>query len=379
MNEKYNLGEIPFYYSPCKTSSNEHGLPNRLPFSLENRNGVLAQSDNETVVEALSQAYLIGSSISGLMDDSGPGQLYAEDFLQYIDSVTEELNGKKVLEIGCGTGYLLSRLREFGANCVGVEPGSNAIYGMEKYRVSIINDFFSKDLFDEKFDYIIFYCVLEHMQNTSQFLEEVKSLLNDTGRIIVAVPDCEPYIQWGDASMLLHEHWNYFTTLSLRNLLNSKGLRADISKSSYGGCIYACAYMADYLQCAESITDEVSNYVTLVKRQNDKIKELLERQYKIGHSVGIYVPGRLVNALSLMDLDSSVLETIRFFDDNKMLYKTYYPGFKIAIENFTDFLDNPTDTILIATFSFAKVIEEKIKSCNDKCEVIRIEELLNKV
>ena len=119
------------------------------------------------------------------------------------------------------------------------------------------------------------------------------------------------------------------------------------------------------------------NYVALVKRQNNKIEELLVRQYERGQSIGIYVPGRLINALSMMELDSSVLKNIRFFDDNEMIYGTYFPGFRIRIENFNDFMDNPPDMILISSFTFAKAIEEKIKMSNVACGIMRIEDLLN--
>ena len=101
-------------------------MPDFLPFVLEQdyNTGLIQQKQNTQTINALNKAYQVGSVISGAMDDHGIGKMYADDFLGYIlKCLGSNLAGKKVLEIGCGTGYLLSLLRDRGASVLGIEPG----------------------------------------------------------------------------------------------------------------------------------------------------------------------------------------------------------------------------------------------------------------
>lgn len=65
-----------------------------------------------------------------MMDDNGIGKLYADDFIKYIHE-EENIAGKKILEIGCGTGYLLYELQKEGAEVLGIEPGTYGIKGRQ--------------------------------------------------------------------------------------------------------------------------------------------------------------------------------------------------------------------------------------------------------
>ena len=91
-------------------------------------------------------------------------------------------------------------------------------------------------------------------------------------------------------------------------------------------------------------------------------------------SIGIYVPGRIINFWSMCC--KSFSSRIRFFDDNDRLYQTYYPGIDIPVENFEDFMSNPTDIIIIASITFEKPIKEKIVDSGKPCEIFLLEELL---
>ena len=55
-------------------------------------------------------------------------------------------------------------------------------------------------------------------------MQDVKSVLKDNGKIFLSVPDCEPYLHAGDISLLLHEHWNYFTKETLETFVRENGL-----------------------------------------------------------------------------------------------------------------------------------------------------------
>ena len=131
--DSWSINSIPFVWSPLNTPDNGDNIPNKLPFELgiDLSTGRILQKYNNEVESALATVYAKGSTLSGLMDDNGIGKDYAEDFLSYIFRAisTDDLSGLRVLEIGCGNAYLLKRLKDSGADVLGVEPGDHGQRG----------------------------------------------------------------------------------------------------------------------------------------------------------------------------------------------------------------------------------------------------------
>ena len=373
----YHIGYIPFYYTALSTPHNPEELPDKLEFELtQDSNGIIRQAPSEKVEKYLTLAYQKGSQISGLMDDTGIGKLYADDFLSFMCKHEETFADKKVLEIGCGTGYLLYELQKLGAQVLGVEPGAHGLEGKKKYGIPVINEFFDAEKIKEKFDFVIFYAVLEHMQNAGEFLQDVKSVLKDNGKIFLSVPDCEPYLHAGDISLLLHEHWNYFTKETLETFVRENGLEGGATCSKFAGALYAYLENTDTVQRnAECIQKNIlSDYIRKIEVRKEKLFRYIESAME-NHTLGIYVPGRMINILSVCYTE--IPERIRFFDDNENLYGTYFPGTCIAIENFSDFIKNPVDVMIIASFTFGNKIKQKISESGIECKAVLLEELLD--
>lgn len=372
--EEYNVGEIPFYYVALTTPSNPIDLPNKLCFMLmQGEDGLIRQVPNEMVQSYLNLAYQKGSEITGLMDDNGIGKRYADDFIQYICKNEKNIANRKILEIGCGTGYLLYELKKLGAEVLGVEPGEHGIEGSKKYGVPVINSFFNPSEITEKYDIVVFYAVLEHMQDAGGFLRDIKSVLSKNGKIILAVPDCEPYIQAGDISLLVHEHWNYFTKDTLEALAANNGLSGNVVRSEFAGALYAFFdEVGDNKIVLASERDTLSAYIDKVERSKEKIFNYIESVMQ-SQSFGIYVPGRIINFLSICY--EKVPKQIRFFDDNANLYGKYFPGIDIGIENFEDFVRNPVDVMIVTSFTFGSTIKEKILKSGIECKIVLLEEL----
>lgn len=375
MENKYNIGEIPFYYTALSTPFNPTDLPNKLQFVLkQDDNGLVRQIESEQEQDYLCLAYQMGSQISGLMDDTGIGKLYASDFITYICKKEGNIAGKKILEIGCGTGYLLYELQKLGADVFGIEPGAYGIEGQKKYGIPILIDFFDSNKITDSYDIIIFYGVLEHISDAKKFLEDVKSVLKTNGKIFLSVPDCEPYLQVGDISLLIHEHWNYFTKDTLESLALNCGLMGDIIRSEFAGALYACFVLGERLHNTNPINyNLLADYINKIEVQKEKLFKYME-EIMLNQTLGIYVPGRMINILSICYTE--VPHQIRFFDDNANLHNKYFPGIDIKVEDFKDFTNNPVDVMLIASFTFGANIREKIIESGIRCETVLFEELL---
>lgn len=103
--------------------------------------------------------------------------------------------GKKVLEVGCATGYVSKVMKErLGCIVTGIEIDHEAAKEAEKYceRVVVGNieemDI-SVALGNERFDVITFGDVLEHFKSPDKVLRAVRPFLADDGYILASIPN----------------------------------------------------------------------------------------------------------------------------------------------------------------------------------------------
>jgi SAM-dependent methyltransferase len=387
----WDLKSLPFVWTSLPNPSNGVGIPDELPFLLriDPKSGTLQQVDNPLVVQALDAVYARGSVLSPMNDGSTIGKSYTDDYLSFIKSVLAQgFPGLKVLEIGAGTGYLAHRLQLQGADVIGIEPGEHGQDGARKYGLNIIKDYFPSPQLSGKFDLVTIHAVLEHVRDPARFIEAVKPYCHDRTRVALCVPDCQPNLERGDISILLHEHWQYFTSASMQNILTLCGARdIRIQKANFGGCLYASMALdggrsgstskraglpPDALRTpveqayqfrahAESVNEKLVNYLAAAGRQSE--------------SVGIYIPGRMINVLIATKVGYS---HCRFFDDNEFAWGTYYPGINIPVESRKQLLANPPDRLLIMSLSFGnKIKSELLRLLPPRVAVTTLAELLD--
>jgi len=373
----WNLGMLPFVYAPLSTPTNGDDLPDLLPFALtiDQESRSLLQMANEAVSMALAKAYSMGSMMSGMMDEGGVGREYAEDFLHFAKTALgrDRLDGMSVLEIGCGTGYFLYRLKLLGANVLGVEPGAHGQEGSRRFGIKVVRDFFPSENVRGRFDVIVLYAILEHIQRPRDFLTKVTAYLKETGNMVISVPDSEPCMRVGDISMLMHEHWNYYTDATLRNTIRmSTGLDVTMGKSGFGGAIYAATKKQHLMPPGSDVKQEAPRLLDYKSQAEKALNRLLTYFVKAkerGESVGIYVPSRAINALSMLK-DRTDLSGLRFFDDDQRLQGKYFPGFDIPIEPSENLMKTSTNRILVMSPSFEERIVNKLKSLTGTSSLI---------
>ena len=107
------------------------------------------------------------------------------DIPKFINS----FENPKVLDLGCGLGYLISSLNT--KYKYGVEPSSYACEAIKKnYKdINIFNlDADAISEIDETFDIIVAYHVIEHVIDPVEFLKTIKSKLKRNGKVIIGTP-----------------------------------------------------------------------------------------------------------------------------------------------------------------------------------------------
>ena len=118
-----------------------------------------------------------------------------KNIYDYCENLKPE---SKVLEIGCGSGILLSLLVENFKNLhfEGIEPFNDGFSSLETFNtiikdsgISIINKSIEEFNTLTKYDLIFCVNVFEHLEDWKYFLTKVKTLLEKNGNLIILCPN----------------------------------------------------------------------------------------------------------------------------------------------------------------------------------------------
>lgn len=153
--------------------------------------------------------------------------------------------GKKILDIGCGNGYLSQKLIKKSNIVIGLDINSEKL--KEKNVDLVIHDLNNNSLpiKTESIDIIVSCHCFEHLYRPDRVLLEIKRVLKKEGYAIVSVPNyaspdfClkllsgkgfhDPYV-YEDGTMeewTFYYHHKYFTYYSLKRLLECTGFRVE--------------------------------------------------------------------------------------------------------------------------------------------------------
>ena len=106
--------------------------------------------------------------------------------LKYILSYLKKQKPGKLLDIGCGHGWLMSALNNKW-NKYGIDVSNFASKSASKYGKIFIGDL--KNFKIKKFDFITALHIIEHHPKPENFLLKLKKLLKKNGKLIIETPD----------------------------------------------------------------------------------------------------------------------------------------------------------------------------------------------
>lgn len=138
-------------------------------------------------------------------------------------------NGKKLLDIGCGTGDFIQFAQKKGLKVFGIEPNQKAIE-IAKNKIGREGEFFDElSDTDETFDSITLWHVLEHIPDLNRTLIEIKSKLKSEGELIIAVPNYKSFdakfYQSFWAAYDVPRHLWHFSPEDFDRLMNHHGMK----------------------------------------------------------------------------------------------------------------------------------------------------------
>ncbi|WP_026970211.1 class I SAM-dependent methyltransferase [Algoriphagus terrigena] len=104
-------------------------------------------------------------------------------------------SGQKWLEVGSGNSYFLKELAKRGVKALGLELNSEEVLKAENEKFEVHDcDFFSFEAKNSEYDVIASFQVLEHIKDVSNYFVKAGELLRKNGKLIIGVPNSNPYL-----------------------------------------------------------------------------------------------------------------------------------------------------------------------------------------
>jgi SAM-dependent methyltransferase len=202
---------------------------------------------------------------------------WLEHSRRYAEQITARLglNGdSQVVELASNDGYLLQFFAERGISVLGVEPAANVAEVAVEKGIPTVVEFFGEDVGrrlarEKQADLLLGNNVLAHVPDLNDFVAGMKALLKPGGVITMEFPHLMRLIDENQWDTIYHEHFSYFSFLTVSAVFAAHGLRLfDVEElPTHGGSLRIYGAHADDAEKAET----------------DAARELRERERAAGY------------------------------------------------------------------------------------------------
>lgn len=142
--------------------------------------------------------------------------------LAHLVDFLDDVEPGKILDVGCGPGFLLSALNERWDR-YGADVSQTALEHCSKYAKVFCGKLPELGFDDDTFDVVVMNHVIEHLSQPLEYMLEVRRILKGGGVFIVATPDFDSACarRFGNNFRMLHDkgHISLFTSFSLVKML----------------------------------------------------------------------------------------------------------------------------------------------------------------
>jgi len=170
------------------------------------------------------------------------------DHLQWLkDLGCDSFQNVSVLDVGCGTGFVCHEAMRQGARrAVGldiVEPAGLTSNSNWKFINGDLNsDVWTSGVGEGKFDLILAFDILEHLDSPYRFLKTLRECMDTSGKLVLTTPNLTSWERYAKptswSGVQDDQHKTLFSRYSLRFLLSKVGFDCVVLKAplrSLGG------------------------------------------------------------------------------------------------------------------------------------------------
>jgi SAM-dependent methyltransferase len=278
----------------------------------------------------------------------------------------------RVLDIGCGTGYLMQRLKEMGYDAVGIDAHPEAVKQAKDAGFEVLEGRFEEGMYpDENFDLIIARSILEHTVEPVTLLSTMKNALKPGGVLAIEVPNAGRIIRRNTFGGFGFHHVCYWSVPTLRYAMTLQGL------DLVGG--HEENYIAMFGRKAEKGEDEMEpvppgdEYVEMAQeeleqffdrkeRLSEALPELIDKQFADGVVIlGAGTP--TVDLLYYTGLDSTILKVVT---SDKSRHGSVLAGTRFTVEPLEDFDVKQVGAVLVSSDRRREELIERLGTYQNK-------------
>jgi SAM-dependent methyltransferase len=199
-------------------------------------------------------------SAENIFSDYAYFSSYSTSWLEHARNYTDEMvarfgfgSSSSVIEIASNDGYLLQYFVKKGIPVLGIEPAANVAKVAEQQGVPSLVRFFGSETASDlvkdgrRADLLLGNNVLAHVPNLNDFVRGMKIVLAQNGVITMEFPHLLRLMAENQFDTIYHEHFSYFSFLTVSRVFNAHGLRLfDVqSLSTHGGSLRIFATHAE--------------------------------------------------------------------------------------------------------------------------------------
>jgi 2-polyprenyl-3-methyl-5-hydroxy-6-metoxy-1,4-benzoquinol methylase len=284
----------------------------------------------------------------------------SESWLRHAESYVEAVSARfrvgsrsQIVEVASNDGYLLQFFHRRGVPVFGVEPAANVARVAEQKGIPTLVRFFGEDTaravvqMGRQADLLIANNVLAHVPDLNGFVTGLAIALKPQGVITLEFPHLLRLLELNQFDTIYHEHFSYFSLLTVERVLASRGLRVfDVEElETHGGSLrlYACHRTASHAEGTrvaalrknerEAELDRIETYHGFLERVRATKCELLEfliSAKQAGRSVAGYgAPAKGNTLLNYCGIGTDFLDYT--VDKSPHKQGLYLPGSRIPI------------------------------------------------
>jgi len=178
-----------------------------------------------------------------------------------------------IVDIGCARSEILRSLRNLGfSDLTGIDPSLKNVEYLKTKGINGIHATIKTIDTSKQYKVVLFLAVLEHIQDLHQTLDTLYSITATNGMVIISVPDMNvpasgefPYQEFS------REHINYFTEISLSNLMIKHGFHLVYSIKERGELVDFFRKESNFVQKDTNGELRIHNYIKQSKKYEDAI------------------------------------------------------------------------------------------------------------
>jgi len=273
---------------------------------------------------------------------------------QFVDFINKySLKGKKIIEIGCGRGELLSLLHPLDVNAYGLEFSGSSVDYCVKNGLNV-----SKGYIDDSniklqygpFDAFLLLMFLEHMPDPNTVLRGIYNNLAEGAIGLVEVPNFDMFLRNKLFSEFVIDHLLYFVKDTLKVTMSLNGF--------------------EILECNELRDDYVISFVVRKRKKTD-ITLFYNYQSKITSEINEYIKrfkknrvaiwGASHQALFIISL-TKISDKIKYVVDSASFKQgKYTPATHLPVVPPSALNSDPVDAVIIMAASYSDEVLDIIR------------------